>query len=151
MNESIALKPLARHNARQLFWATLFGSVSFLEPVLVLFYFARGLGAGSIFALLLCFSLSVFVFELPTGAFADKFGPKASFLTGTVVSIAAKSLLLFAFVPWLFYLSRVLDGFAATFFSGADETLIYESLKEGGQQERMSAVWGKSNLPPIFR
>lgn len=143
MKQAVELNPLARHNSRILFWSTLFESVNFLEPVLVLFYFARGLHAGNIFGLLLCFSISIFVFELPTGAFADRFGPKASFLAGTVISLIAKSLLIFAFDPWLFYLSRVLDGMAAAFFSGADEALIYESLKESGQEAQMSSIWGK--------
>lgn len=143
MKHLVELNPLARHNSRVLFWATLFESVNFLEPVLVLFYFSRGLHAGDIFILLLCFSISIFVFELPTGAFADRFGPKASFLAGTAVSLIAKGLLIVAFHPWVFFLSRVLDGLAAAFFSGADEALIYESLKESGQEEQMSTVWGK--------
>lgn len=137
------LKPLAEHNANILFWATLFGRVSFLEPVLVLFYFERGLSPVHIFGLLLCFSLSVFIFEVPTGAFADRFGPKASFLIGSIINVIAKALLIIAFDPWLFYLSRVLDGLSATFFSGSDETLIYESLKETGQESKMSVIWGK--------
>ncbi|HET7577765.1 MAG TPA: MFS transporter, partial [Bacillales bacterium] len=137
------LKPLAEHNAKVLFWATFFGRVSFLEPVLVLFYFERGLDAANIFVLLLCFSVSVLVFEVPTGAFADRFGPKASFLIGSAINVIAKALLIFAFDPWLFYLSRVLDGLSATFFSGSDEALIYESLKETEQEGKMSEIWGK--------
>ncbi|HET7580815.1 MAG TPA: MFS transporter [Bacillales bacterium] len=143
MKLTFGLNPLAKHNTKILFWATLFASVSFLEPVLVLFYLARGLNAGNIFVLLLCFSISILVFELPTGAFADRFGPKASFLVGTGVDIISKLLLIFAHDPWMFYLSQVLHGLAGAFFSGADETLIYESLKEAGQEDRMSSVWGK--------
>ncbi|TCP28948.1 putative MFS family arabinose efflux permease [Scopulibacillus darangshiensis] len=137
------LRPLAEHNANILFWATMFGRISFLEPVLVLFYFERGLNAGHIFALLLCFSISVLIFEVPTGAFADRFGPKLSFIIGSAINIVSKVLLLFAFDPWLFYLSRLLDGLSATFFSGSDEALIYESLKETNQQDKMSNIWGK--------
>lgn len=138
-----SLKPLADHNAKIMFWATLFGRINFLEPVLILFYLHRGLEAGHIFVLLLCFSISVLIFEVPTGAFADRFGPKASFMVGTFFSVLSKVILIFAYEPILFYVSKVLDGMAASFFSGSDEALIYESLKETNQEERMSKVWGR--------
>lgn len=136
---------LADRNIRALFWARLFGSVTFLEPVLVLFYLARGLEERHIFFALLSFSATILLSEVPTGAFADRFGPKASFLVGGLVQVLSTLVLLFAFDPALIFLSRALAGLSATFFSGAEDALVYESLKESGQEERMDAVSGRIN------
>lgn len=133
----------ASHNIRLLFWAELFGSVRFLQPVLTLFYFARGLDEALILGVLLFFSIGVLVGEIPTGVFADRFGAKQSFLVGSLTAILGYSLLFVAFDPWVFFLSSFLTGFAATFFSGADEALIYESLKQSEEEHLMDRAMGR--------
>ena len=65
---------LASHNIRVLFWAELFGSVRFIQPVLALFYFARGLDETYILWVLLFWSSGVLLGEIPTGMFADRYG-----------------------------------------------------------------------------
>lgn len=133
----------AKRNIRVLFWTTLFGSVNFLEPMMTLFYFQRGLTASDVFWVTLAWCLAVLLFEVPTGAFADRFGPKASFLAGSACSILSKLVLLFSADPAYLYLFNILWGLSVTFFSGAEEALVYESLKESGQEHRMSEVMGK--------
>lgn len=141
---------LMQRNINILFWARLFGSMNLYAPVLTLFYLQRGLSTSDFFVVILFWTVSVMLFEVPTGAFADRFGAKASFLTGCLLSIIGKVCLLFAYDPWVFYLSSALDGIAITFFSGAEEALIYESLKEAGQEDQMSAVTGKINSAGFF-
>ncbi len=140
---SLKKNTLASHNIRLLFWAELFGSVRFLQPVLTLFYFDRGLDEALILVVLLFFSIGVLVGEIPTGVFADRFGAKRSFLVGSIVAILGYSLLFVAFEPWVFFLSSFLTGFAATFFSGADEALIYESLKQSEEEHLMDRAMGQ--------
>lgn len=130
-------------NIKRLFWTTLFGSVNFLEPIMVLFYLKRGLDASTVYWITLAWCLSVLIFEVPTGAFADRFGPKASFIAGSLLGMMSKIVLLFAHEPIMFFLFNILWGISVTFFSGAEEALIYESLKEDGQEHRMSEVMGK--------
>lgn len=141
---------LMQRNINILFWAHLFGSMNLYTPVLTLFYLQRGLSTSDLYVVILFWTVSVMLFEVPTGAFADRFGAKASFLTGCLLSMIGKVCLLFAYDPWVFYLSSALDGIAITFFSGAEEALIYESLKEEGQEERMSAVMGKISSAGFF-
>ncbi|WP_420826768.1 MFS transporter [Chengkuizengella sediminis] len=88
-------------------------------------------------------SFSVLIGEVPTGVFADRFGAKVSFLTGSVIKFFSISILLFADEPWMFFLYAALNGFSVTFFSGADEALIYESLKESDEQHLMDQAMGK--------
>ena len=74
---------LATHNIRVLFWISFFGTISFLQPVLTLFYFERGLTSSDILIVLMFWSGAVLIGEVPTGIFADRFGAKYSFLFGS--------------------------------------------------------------------
>ncbi|MFD0771852.1 MFS transporter [Bacillus sp. CGMCC 1.60114] len=134
---------IASHNIGILFWVQFFGTISFLQPVMTLFYMERGLTAANIFIVLMCWSGAVLVGELPTGIFADRFGAKLSFLTGSIIKTFSISILLFADNLWLFCLYSLLNGFSVTFFSGADEALIYESLKETNEHDLMDKAIGK--------
>ncbi|MBI4140619.1 MFS transporter [Candidatus Woesearchaeota archaeon] len=131
-------------NPKIYFWAHLFGSVSFIAPVTSLFYLHRGLVYSDFFIMLIGIVVSMFVFEVPTGAFADRYGHKASFIVGELIKVLTTILFIFAFNPYVFYTAAVLIGLAITFYSGADETFIYESLKETKQEKKMSSVWSKT-------
>jgi len=133
---------LAAHNIRVLFWAEVFGSVKFIQPVLALFYFSRGLDEALILAVMFCFSTGVLVGEVPTSMFADRYGARLSFIIGAVFSIISHAVLIWADEPWLFFVSSFLSGFAASFFSGADEALIYESLKHSNEEHLMDRAMG---------
>lgn len=133
---------LASHNIRVLFWAELFGSVRFIQPVLALFYFARGLDETYILWVLLFWSSGVLLGEIPTGMFADRYGAKLSFIIGACISVVSHGMLIWAYEPWMFFASSLLSGFAVTFFSGADEALIYESLKESNEETMMDKALG---------
>lgn len=131
------------NNPKIYFWANLLGSVSFLTPVMSLFYLHRGLVYSDFFILLLIIVITMFLFEVPTGAFADKYGPKASMIFGQFLAIISAVLLIFANTKFEFYLISFLTGIAITFFSGCDEALIYDSLKEQKKEKTMSKMWGK--------
>ncbi|MBC6973369.1 hypothetical protein H9I32_13595 [Bacillus sp. Xin] len=121
---------LAKHNISILFWVHFFGTISFLQAVMTLFYVERGLTPSNIFLVLMCWSGAVLIGEVPAGVFADRLGLKLSFITGACIKIISISILFFADDIWLFCLYSLLNGLSVTFFSGADESLIYESLKE---------------------
>ncbi|SFG48646.1 Major Facilitator Superfamily protein [Sporolactobacillus nakayamae] len=137
------MKSIASYNIRLLFWNDFFGTMNFLQPVLTLFYLQRGLSAQDIFLVLFCWSAAVLIGEIPTGVYADRFGAKCSFITGAVLRIASIALLLVASEPWMFFLYSFINGFSVTFYSGADEAFVYESLKESGEEHRMDQAMGK--------
>ena len=134
---------LASYNINLLFWSQFFGTISFLQPVLTLFYMERGLTESNILIVLMFWSAGVFIGEVPTGVLADRFGPKVSFITGSIVKIASISILFFADSVWSFCLYSALNGLSLTFFSGADQALIYESLKKSNEHNFMDAAMGK--------
>ncbi len=81
---------------------------------------------------LLLQSLFIFawaVFEVPTGAFADRFGRKKSIMLGCFsIALAA---FIYGSIPniYLFMLGEVLWALGLSFISGADEAIIYDTLK----------------------
>ena len=126
-----------------MFWVKFFGTINFIAPVLTLFYFGRGLEATHILWLQIFWSGAVLIGEVPGGVVADRFGAKQSFLVGVILKVSSLVLLVFANDPWMFFLFSAINGFSVTFFSGADEALIYESLKEDNQHHRMDRAMGK--------
>ncbi|WP_456275181.1 MFS transporter [Bacillus sp. AK128] len=137
------LSTISTHNIRIMFWIRFFGTINFIAPVLTLFYLGRGLEASHILLLQIFWSGAVLIGEVPGGIVADRFGAKISFLIGVVLKIGSLVLLIFAYEPWMFFLFSAINGFSVTFFSGADEALVYESLKEDNDHHRMDRAMGK--------
>lgn len=123
-------RPLFRRNIpllyaiRVLFWAHFFGAV-----MVPFFTEWGGLKLSQVFYLNAWFMLCSFVLEVPTGVIADFFGRKISLALGGLV--AAGGALLYASGPsWMrFALAEAALAVAFTLHSGADEALIYDSLK----------------------
>jgi MFS family permease len=82
--------------------------------------------------------------ELPTGAVADRFGRKASLVCGALLSCVG--LLVYGLAPSfaLLVLGSIMWAIALTFFSGADEALLYESLCEEGREDAYTKVTGRA-------
>ena len=134
---------ISTHNVRIFFWVRFFGTINFIAPVVTLFYMGRGLEASHILWLQIFWSGAVLLGEVPGGVVADRFGAKVSFMIGSILKIGSIVILIFSFDPWMFFLYSAINGLSVTFFSGADEALIYESLKEDNQHHRMDRAMGK--------
>lgn len=137
------MNSISRHNERVFWWSALLYGISFLEPVLTLFYLAKGMSNAQILLTITAMQVTNLLAEVPTGAFADRFGPKRAFLVGSLFRMGAPLLLLFWPTIPAFYLSQVIKCIGWTFFSGAEEAVIYESLKADRQEGRMTAVMGR--------
>ncbi|QOR68714.1 MFS transporter [Cytobacillus suaedae] len=134
---------ISAHNIRVMFWVRFFGTINFIAPVLTLFYLGRGLEPIHILWLQIFWSGAVLLGEVPGGVVADRFGAKVSFLIGVTIKIISIVVLIYSHDPWMFFLFSALNGLSVTFFSGADEALIYESLKEDNDHHRMDRAMGK--------
>ena len=99
-----------------------------------------GLTYLAMFLLESWFMLACFLLEVPTGTVADRFGRKVSVALGCLVLAGAS--LLFASAPSLvvFVLGETLFAVALTLLSGADEALVYDSLKTLGRESEATRV-----------
>ncbi|WP_407270405.1 MFS transporter [Radiobacillus sp. PE A8.2] len=86
--------------------------------------------------------LSVVLLEIPTGMVADLYGRKVSLFIGNLLSIGYGTFMLISDSLSLFGLAFVTLGVAMTFQSGAEEALIYDTLKEKGKEKQYTRVFG---------
>ena len=77
------------------------------------------------------------------GALADHIGRKKVLASGA--ALFSLTILGFAFTSnyWLLFADYVLWAFAMAMRSGADQALIYDSLKEAGQESRFGRIAGR--------
>jgi MFS family permease len=103
----------------------------------------RGLSFAQITLIDAVYWLTQTLAEVPTGVVADTYGRKISLLCGgALVGIAMAMWTQVATLPLLF-LTYVIWGVGQTFFSGAEDALLYESMKATGQVEGYAKVTGR--------
>lgn len=96
------------------------------------------------------FTISLFFLEIPTGVIADKFGRKVSLsLAGLVGAIG---LLVYASYPnfWIFALGEFILAISAALISGADQAIIYDSLREIRKEKSSKEIFGRLNSVGLF-
>ncbi len=90
------------------------------------------------------FMLCNFLLEIPTGVIADKFGRKTSLVLGSMVAIIASIIYGSISNFYIFLLGELLFALAMALISGADNALLYDTLKETNQEDLAPKVFGKS-------
>ncbi len=91
------------------------------------------------------YMLWVFILEVPSGVVADKFGRKTSITFG-VILMGIAFVLYGIFSGFTFYLlAELLIALATALISGADQALLYDSLKEAGEEAESKKVIGRAH------
>jgi MFS family permease len=132
-----------RKNIRIVAWVRILFAALFCIPVITLYWKKFGLDLLDIFWLQAIFSVSVLVFEIPTGFIGDRLGRKKTLLLST--GIAATGWIFYSFAHTFpqFVFAEVYLGLAFGFLSGTDTALVYESLLELKAAESFTKVEGK--------
>ncbi|HEX2751184.1 MAG TPA: MFS transporter, partial [Verrucomicrobiales bacterium] len=134
---------IAARNIRAfLLFRVLFNS-RFYYPIYTILFLDFGLTLEQFAILNLVWAGSIVLFEVPSGALADKLGRKHLVVFSGVLMII--EMLLLCFMPvnaglvtfYLFLGNRVISGLAEACCSGADEALVYDALPVEGR----SAAW----------
>ncbi len=114
-------------------------------PIITLFYLLNELSYTEIFFIASYYKIAVSLFEVPTGAFADKFGHKRSVLLG--ITTIAISIALYPLISNFFYyiLIETLLAIGATLVSGADESLFYDTLKKQNKEKEYTKLKGRAS------
>ena len=104
-------------------------AVNFTTPVFGTFcQLEHGFSNAEITRLFAVYSLTVFLFEIPTGLIGDMFGEKKSLIIGSILSII--SITFFIKGDYLkIYAGEILLGIGSTFFSGSFDSIIYKYCK----------------------
>lgn len=126
-----------------LFWTRFFVEINAINAIIQLFYLKRGLDPSEILYLGIAWSISTLVFEIPTGYLADMIGRKKTIILGVVLNIAANLLMFVAYGFWPFAAITALLSLSFSCFSGTDDALIYDSLREVGDEKSLLRISGK--------
>ena len=136
-------KPATRpNNIRLLHLIAFFGALYFYLPILTLFLQERGLSLLQVNSLWGIIVGTMFLAEVPTGVLADRMGRKRSIVVALGLQLLGELIFIFADRYWLFALSSITGGLGFAFSSGAFEALLFDSLKQVGQEKRMAEVSG---------
>jgi MFS family permease len=133
-----------RSNIWKMYMDSLFFYMHFIAAVLVPFFTEWGrISFSQVLFLNSWYMFCVFLFEIPTGTIADFFGRKISMFLGSVVSILA--IIIYVSYPniYVFMAGETIWAVAFTLKSGANEALIYDSLKSIGQEERSTIIFSR--------
>lgn len=104
-------------------------SWSFTAPVYPLFLVAAGLDLLQINLVLATYFVTSFCFEVPTGAVADVFGRRVSFLASCAVRASAFALYFFADTFVVFLVAEAIDAIGHTLASGALEAWAVDAAR----------------------
>lgn len=119
-----------------------FSSLYFYLPILTIYYQRRGLDYIQINSLWGILIGTIFLFEIPTGVIADKFGRKISVILALIFQLLGEVLFLFAQNYFHFFLISIIAGIGFAFQSGCLQALVYDSLKEQNQEGEMKKTTG---------
>ena len=113
-------------------------------PIIVLFFQEHGLSLTEVMILQAIYSLSVALFEIPSGYIADIFGRKQSIVVSTIFSFIG--FLVFSFYGgfYAFAVAQVLVGIGGSLISGSDSALLYDTLLETGDKTTYTKIEGRS-------
>lgn len=92
------------------------------------------------------FHITSFIMEIPTGAVADIWGRKASRICGRIGQLIAACILIYSNSFWGFAIGFIVTALSYNLESGAGEALIYDSLKEIGDEKKYMKIVGVNEV-----
>lgn len=109
-----------------------------IVPVIVPYFLSLGLNMEEVFIIQAFFGFTVAIFEVPSAYLGDLWGRKRVLVLGTLISGIGFSFLLIAndFYSLLFY--EMLLGIGASFVSGAELSILYDSVGDKEQEKLKS-------------
>lgn len=120
-----------------------FLQLNITSAIWVLYLAFKGMSLTEIGILESIYHITGLLFELPTGAIADLHGRKFCVVLGRAVNLLSCILMITSDSFMGFAVSFILSSAAMNLNSGAAEALIFDSLKELGEEDRYKKIWGQ--------
>jgi len=113
-------------------------------PIIVLFFQEHGLSLTEVMIIQAIYSLSVAVFEIPSGYIADLFGRKHTIVLSTIFSFSGYLVFSFFGGFYAFAAASTLVGIGGSLMSGSDSALLYDTLLETGDKKTYTKIEGRN-------
>ena len=110
-------KLIAENNIKLQGWINFISGIVFLVPIITLYYQYTDLSLFNIIILSNIYTLTIFVFEIPTSVWADTTGLKKSLIVSVICNFISALLILF-FPSFLgFIIAAIFSGLYLSFWS----------------------------------
>ncbi len=117
--------------------------VRFFIPVLALFYIASQVPLEQFAVIMSVFALATLILEIPSGVVADLIGRKKVLLLARFLYIIEIFLIAFYNGFWVFLIAKIISGIGVSLSSGANEALLYDTLKRLNKEQEHKRISGK--------
>lgn len=124
--------------------------ISFISATYVIFLISRGLNLFEVNLVNFVFFTTLFLCEVPTGAVADVFGRKTSFVISCFLFAGGMFLYAASHSFWEFALAEAVSAVGATFASGAFQAWLVDRLRYHNHTEPLSSVFAKEQQITSF-
>ena len=123
--------------------ATMAFGISFISAFYVTFLMAKGLNLFQVNLVNFAFWTTLFVCEMPTGAFADVFGRKLSFVLSCL--LFGLGMVVYGFVNsfWGFVVAEMICAIGQTFANGAFQAWLIDRLRHQGFVGSFSGIFAR--------
>ncbi|MDE0300759.1 MAG: MFS transporter [Candidatus Poribacteria bacterium] len=136
--------PYDNGNITRFYICSALGGLTFFHGVLAFYMRQIGFSYTQIFILVALYEILVFLLEIPTGMYADRFGLKRSVVLGHLLSAASCfPVALFPASYGIFLLWSVLSALCTTLNSGSVEALQYHSLRDLSREAEYTTLRGR--------
>lgn len=132
-------------NIRWLVASRFFADLFFYSTTTVLFQQQRGLNFTAMFLMESIISAAVWLFDLPTGIWADRFGYRRLIIAGRALNVLGLLFFTFSYGFWPFALSNMLSGLSIACISGCESALVYSSLPTQEKEQAASSAFALLN------
>jgi MFS family permease len=112
-------------------------------PIILLFYNHNNLTTRHLFIIQAVYSLTIVLFEIPSGYIADVWGRKQTLVMGALFCFIGYMVYSFSGGFWEFLVAEILLGFGNSCISGTDTAMLYDSLVEKKQEDNYLKIEGK--------
>jgi MFS family permease len=104
------------------------GLSTMITPFYLLYFLHLGYSFFEISVIMSCAGVTAFLFEIPTGAFADGFSRKYSVVVGALIIAIAVMFIPIVKNYYVILLLYIMTGIGDTFMSGAQEAFVIDNL-----------------------
>lgn len=119
-----------------------FSALYFYLPIGTLWYQSKGLSLLQIGSLTSILTFTIFATTVFTGVFADRFGRKKAIVLALVFQLLGEITFLISNNYYLFALCSLFAGLGFSFWSGAFDAFILDTLKERGEENQVQKTVG---------
>lgn len=136
-------KEKAQKNIKYYGLINLISGITFLVPIISIFYKYTGLSTFEIILISNIMTFWMWIFELPTSVLGDTFGRKKSLMASVICNFLCTLFILFMPNLVWFCIAAVFQALYYSFWSGTWQAFLEENLSQVWEKEKFWRLFGK--------